>query len=194
MKQLTIRPVSEADAAALLKIYSPYVENTAVSFEYSTPSETEFRERIRKISRDYPYLAAEADGQIAGYAYASPFKGREAYGHCAEVSIYLDPRFHRIGFGKALYRELERYLLAQNVFTVYACIAVPDETDEYLTDDSERFHTKMGYRTVGRYDRCGYKFGRWHNMIWMEKEIGEKPEKPEDFIPFSRLTADPDRS
>ena len=99
MKQLTIRPVSEADAAALLKIYSPYVENTAVSFEYSTPSETEFRERIRKISRDYPYLAAEADGQIAGYAYASPFKGREAYRHCAEVSIYLDPRFHRIGFG-----------------------------------------------------------------------------------------------
>ena len=160
MKQLTIRPVSEADAAALLKIYSPYVENTAVSFEYSTPSETEFRERIRKISRDYPYLAAEADGQIAGYAYASPFKGREAYRHCAEVSIYLDPRFHRIGFGKALYRELERYLLAQNVFTVYACIAVPDETDEYLTDDSERFHAKMGYRTVGRYDRCGYKFGR----------------------------------
>ena len=180
MKQLTIRPVSEADAAALLKIYSPYVENTAVSFEYSTPSETEFRERIRKISRDYPYLAVEADGQIAGYAYASPFKGREAYRHCAEVSI-------------SLYRELERYLLAQNVFTVYACIAVPDETDEYLTGDSERFHAKMGYRTVGRYDRCSYKFGRWHNMIWMEKEIGEKPAKPEDFIPFSCLPAGSDR-
>jgi phosphinothricin acetyltransferase len=98
-----------------------------------------------------------------------------------------------MGLGKALYRELERYLLAQNVFTVYACIAVPDETDEYLTDDSERFHAKMGYRTVGKYDRCGYKFGRWHNMIWMEKEIAEKPEKPEDFIPFSRLTGDPGR-
>ena len=225
IKQLTIRPVSEADTAALLKIYSPYVENTAVSFEYSTPSEAEFRERIRTISRNYPYLVAETDPslqrsesagvllsaagayslrrqhsdaagtglQVAGYAYASPFKEREAYRHCAEVSIYIDPRFHRMGLGKALYRELERYLLAQNVFTVYACIAVPDETDEYLTDDSERFHAKMGYRTVGKYDRCGYKFGRWHNMIWMEKEIAEKPEKPEDFIPFSRLTGDPGR-
>ena len=85
-----IRRVTEDDAERLLKIYAYYVENTAISFEYETPNLNEFRNRIAHTIKKYPYLVIEADGVIQGYAYAGIFKGRAAYDHCCEVTIYLD--------------------------------------------------------------------------------------------------------
>lgn len=184
---MEIRPVTPADAQRLLEIYAPYVEHTAVSFEYTVPDVQEFRRRIEHTLESYPYLAALEDGRIIGYAYAGAFHPREAYRHCAETSIYIDMGCRRRGAGRALYARLEELLRAQNVYSAYACIAVPDAPDEYLTEDSMRFHAAEGYKTVGRFDRCGWKFSRWYSMIWMEKQLCPIPDKPAAFIPLTEL-------
>ncbi len=170
---VSVRTASPADAEKLLEIYSYYVEETAVSFEYETPSVEEFRRRVENTLKKYPYLVLEEDGAIRGYAYAGPFVGREAYSHSCEMTIYLDRQVRRRGFGRMLYGALEAALKEQGILNLYACIGDPVEEDEYLTRDSERFHRRMGYTKAGDFRLCGFKFGRWYNMIWMEKLIGE---------------------
>lgn len=156
------------DAPALLSIYAPYVEKTAISFEYDVPSLDEFRRRIADISRKYPYLVAEDEnGQLLGYAYTHTFIARKAYDHCAETTIYLALDARKHGLGKRFYRAIEELSLAQNIYNLYACIGEPQGADdEYLTDNSIRFHEHMGFRRIGVFTRSGYKFGRWYNMSW----------------------------
>ena len=139
------------DAPALLSIYAPYVEKTAISFEYDVPSLDEFRRRIADISRKYPYLVAEDEnGQLLGYAYTHTFIARKAYDHCAESTIYLALDARKHGLGKRFYRAIEELSLAQNIYNLYACIGEPQGADdEYLTDNSIRFHEHMGFRRIG---------------------------------------------
>ena len=191
MSGIIIRNAEKQEAGRLLEIYAPYVEETAVSFEYESPSREEFVSRMASIQREYPYLTAEKDGRIVGYAYASAFNPRPAYKHCATATIYLDRNYRRQGIGKELYRRLENILKKQNVYTLYACITVPEGEDPFLSHDSEQFHSHMGYRTKGIYQNCGYKFGRWYSVIWTEKELTQKPDAPEKFIPYPELTSQP---
>ena len=170
---ITIRNVKTDDANDLLKIYSYYVENTAISFEYTVPSEEEFRERINKITSKYPYLVAELNNEIVGYAYAGPFKERAAYDWSVETTIYLNKDSKGMGIGKKLYLALENKLKEQNILNLYACIASPDNEDKYVTKESINFHHHLGYQIVGEFHKCGYKFNSWYNMVWMEKIIGE---------------------
>ena len=100
--------------------------------------------------------------QILGYAYASVFKERAAYDWSAESSVYVSRNAHALGIGRLLYEALQRALKAQNIVDMNACIACGD--DEYLNDASVRFHERMGFRFVGRFERCAYKFGRWYDM------------------------------
>lgn len=172
-EEIKIRIAAPEDAAGLLEIYAPYVEHTAVTFEYEAPSVEEFAQRIRKVKKRYPYLAAEADGKFLGYAYASPFHERAAYDWCVETSIYIREETRRLGVGRRLYEALEHILAEQGILNLNACIAWPEEEDPYLTRDSEKFHRRLGYRLVGEFYQCGYKFNRWYHMIWMEKQIGE---------------------
>ena len=173
MSEMIIRSAVKEDAERLLEIYAYYVENTAISFECEVPSHEEFKNRIAATLEKYPYLVLEEDGMIRGYSYAGVFKGRAAYDHCCEVTIYLDRDSKRRGFARALYEELEKALRKIGIINLYACIADPVSEDEYLTKNSEQFHQHMGYAKVGEFHKCGYKFGRWYNMIWMEKMIGE---------------------
>jgi phosphinothricin acetyltransferase len=166
-----IRSATERDAERLLEIYGYYVEHTAISFEYDIPGLEEFRGRIANTLRKYPYLVLEEDGVIVGYAYAGVFKGRAAYDHCCEMTIYLDHDAKGKGYGRTLYNALEEELRKIGIINLYACIGDPIQEYEYLTKDSEHFHQHMGYTKVGEFHRCGYKFGRWYNMIWMEKII-----------------------
>lgn len=184
---ITIRTASPADAPKLLEIYSYYVEHTAITFEFEVPSLEEFENRIANTLKDYPYLVAEVDGDIAGYIYAGRFRARAAYNWSASTSVYISGKYHRMGIGRLLYEKLEEILRKQNVTNVYAGVADPTEEDEYLTKNSERFHQAMGYRTVARFHSCGCKFGRWYNLIEMEKIIGERTCPPKEFIPFERL-------
>ena len=180
---LTIKPVTPADAPALLSIYRYYVTETAISFECEPPTEEAFAARIEKtLAASYPYVKAVLeDGHIAGYAYAGPFVGREAYRYSAAMTVYLDPAYRRRGIGRRLYEEIEARLKERGVRNLYACIGHPDSEDEYLTCASERFHAKLGYKECGRFRKCGFKFGRWYDMIWMEKIIGPHDgERPAD--------------
>ena len=185
---MNIRIATEQDAEAIHQIYAPFVRDTAITFEYSVPDATEMAMRIRHTLENYPYLVAEEDGTVAGYAYAGLFRTREAYLHSAEVSIYVDPRYTGRGIGRELYLELERNLVRQNVFILYACITETErEHDEHMTDGSIRFHSRMGYQLKGSFFHCGYKFGKWYSMRYMEKVIAPRPDAPDPFIPFCRI-------
>lgn len=168
----TLRIARSEDADALLAIYAPYVERTAITFEYEVPTLNEFRERIRHTLARYPYLVLEKKGAILGYAYASPFKPRAAYSWDTELSIYLDQEKRGKGYGALLYKSLEFALKMQGILNLNACIAYPPKEDEYLTRGSVRFHKHMGFSKAGHFHKCGYKFDRWYDMVWMEKSIG----------------------
>ena len=187
MDELRIRAATTADAPELLAIYAPYVRETAITFEYEAPSVDEFAERIANVLKKYPYLAAEHSGEIVGYAYAGPFKARAAYGWAVESTVYVKRSMRRCGVGRALYTGLEHLLAAQHITNVNACIAVPIGEDPYLTRDSVTFHTRLGYRMVGEFDRCAYKFGRWYSMVWMEKHIGAHLTPQPEVIPFPEI-------
>ena len=189
-RDIQIRVARESDAAQLQAIYAPYVERTAVSFEYEAPDAVTFLERIRRVQERYPYLVAESDGALLGYAYAGSFHTREAYSWSAEASIYLRMDCRRMGVGSALYRALEAALRAMGVRRLYASIAVPDEPDAHLTLDSVRFHTAMGFRTVGEFHHCGWKFNRWYSTVWMEKVLASDTSAPSPLKPFRELNAD----
>ena len=185
----SISVAAPENAEKLLAIYAPYVKNTAVSFEYAVPTVEEFRQRIEKTLEKYPYLVAEIDGETVGYAYASMFKQRPAYGWAVEVSIYVQRDKRGEGIGRKLYEALEAALTMQNILNANACIVYSEKENEYLSHDSMRFHEKMGYRLVGHFSQCGYKFGRWFDMIWMEKHLGEHTEAPESVKAFPEIRA-----
>lgn len=177
---MNIEKATEEDVEALLDIYAFYVENTAVSFEYETPSVEEFAGRIRRISAIYPYIKAVDNGEITGYAYADVFKARKAYDWAVETTIYVKQEHRRTGVGARLYRALESSLADIGILNMNACIAYTPKKDEYLNNDSTYFHKKMGFDVVGTFHKCGYKFGRWYDMVWMEKIIGEHNEEQAD--------------
>lgn len=182
-----IRAARLEDAAALLAIYAPYVEKTAITFEYDVPSVREFRERIKGVLVQHPYLVAEKDGAILGYAYAGPFHSRAAYAWGVETSIYVNQEKKRMGLGGRLHRALEDVLREQGYLNMNACIAVPEQDDEYLTRNSVQFHEHLGYRVVGEFTQVGYKFGRWYNMAWMEKHIGPHGPGAEPPVAFGQV-------
>lgn len=131
----TVRSAVLADAERILEIYDYYVINTAVTFEYDTPSREEFKKRMERTMSRYPYLVIEKDGVIRGYA----------------------------------------------------CAACPETNDKYLTMNSADFHAHMGFVKTGEFRKCGYQFGRWYNMVWMEKIIGKHPVHPEMVTGFPEL-------
>lgn len=184
-----IRFATVHDAPQLLAIYAPYVELTAVTFETRVPTLEEFTERIERTLARYPYLVAERDGMIVGYAYAGPFKTRAAYDWAIETSVYVRRDVRRTGAGRALYTALERVLAAQGIVNMNACVAYADRDDEYLTRDSVTFHERLGFKLVGEFHDCAHKFGRWYSVIWMEKHIGEHLADQPPAKPFPEVRA-----
>lgn len=178
-RELVIREARAEDAEELLSIYAPYVLNTAITFEIEVPSVEEFRRRIVSTRKKYPYLVAERrkwssdfnewKSEIVGYAYVGTFKNRAAYDHCVETSVYVSQEACGEGVGTALYAAIELYMPSIGVMNLNACIAWAPEEDEYLNNRSEAFHARLGYTKVAHFHRCGFKFGRYYDMIWMEK-------------------------
>lgn len=187
---LHIRIAALEDAAALQRIYAPYVEQTAITFEVLPPDVPAFRARIARTLERYPFLVAERDGLLLGYAYTGRFMDRAAYDWAAEPSIYLLPDQRRQGVGKALYTALETLSKAQNVQLLCARVACPAQEDCRLTQDSLRFHLGIGYHLAGMIRQCGYKFGTWYHLALLEKSLGERPANPLPFLPFPALGFD----
>lgn len=178
---ITIRDAKLEDTKELLAIYRPYVEKTAITFEYEVPTEEEFQTRVENILKKYPYLVAvNEDNEIIGYTYASAFKTRRAYDWSVETSIYIKEGRHGNGLGKLLYLRLEDILKEMGICNMCACIAYPNP-------ESEIFHEKLGYQTVAHFHKSGFKMGKWYDMIWMEKSIGEHSSEPEEVLPYPLL-------
>lgn len=177
---MNIRVASPEDAQTLVEIYTPYVKDTIVTFEYSVPTVEEFAGRIRHTLEKYPYLVAEDDGRILGYTYASAFKSRAAYNWSVETTIYVRQGKQHHGTGSALYKALEEQLSRQHICNLCACIAYPNPA-------SIEFHKKFGYVLIAHFHRSGYKLGAWQDMVWMEKELCPHTVPPQPFVPFSQL-------
>ena len=167
---MNIRLANKNAAAVLVAIYAPYVEKTAITFEYDVPSVEEFSGRIEKTLERYPYLVAEEEGVILGYAYASTYYARAAYDWAVELSVYISLDSRGQGVGTKLYDALE-YLLDQMGYVHFlACISQPNEASLAL-------HRKRGYQQVAHFPKIGYKVNRWHDIVWLQKSL-EKDVRP----------------
>ncbi|MBE6653155.1 MAG: N-acetyltransferase [Ruminococcaceae bacterium] len=169
---LRLRSATPKDAKALVDIYAPYVQKTAITYEYEIPSHDEFRRRIETYSAKLPYLVAEMEGVPVGYAYAAPLGSRPAFDWSVETAIYVREDCKGLGIGRALYAELESRLAAQGIRTMTAAVATVSHDDPYLTNASLHFHLRLGFTPVGTFHNCGCKFGRWYDLTWLEKPIG----------------------
>lgn len=173
---MSVRPATVQDVPRILEIYAPYIENTAISFEYTVPTLEAFTQRFLGITQQFPWLVWEEDGVVLGYAYGSlPFE-RAAYQWCAEASIYLCPQAQGKGIGKKLYAALEQLLQEQGYKKVYAIITTANEP-------SIAFHEAVGYRHTATMPDCGYKFGKWYGTVWMEKDLNPWDAPPRKPIP-----------
>jgi len=161
---MSIRIATKADLPRILQIYGPYVENTTYSFEYTVPSLEAFTCRFDEITALFPWLVWEENGVVAGYAYGSAPFHRAAYSWCAEVSIYLAPEFQGRGIGRKLYAALETILQKQGYRTAYSIV-----TSENVS--SVAFHEAVGYTLLAQFPDCGFKFGRWLGITWLEKRL-----------------------
>jgi L-amino acid N-acyltransferase YncA len=164
----TIRAAVEADAPALLAVYRPFVEETAVSFETVAPTVEEFGARIAKAVAGWQWLVAERDGQCIGYAYGSSHRERLAYRWSVEVSAYVHPRHHREGVGRALYLQLFEELAVKGFCNAYAGITLPN-------GGSVALHRSVGFEPIGVFKAVGRKFGKWHDVAWFQRALRDSP-------------------
>jgi len=163
-----LRQATEADAAALLAIYGPFVEATAVSFETAVPTALEFAARIAKAVEGWQWLVAEQNTQCVGYAYASSHRERPAYQWSVEVSAYVHPNFYRQGIGRALYLMLFQELKHKGFCNAYAGVALPNESSIAL-------HRSVGFEAIGTFKAVGRKFGKWHDVAWFQRNLRDSP-------------------
>lgn len=159
-----LRIATQADVPAILDIYAPYILTTTVTFEYDVPSQKAFLERFLTYTAQFPWLVWEENGRILGYAYASPPYTRAAFSWCAEPTVYLRPESRGKGIAAKLYAALEAILQRQGYQVLYALV-----TGENAA--SLRFHQKCGYQIRADFPRCGFKFGRWISLYWLEKRL-----------------------
>ncbi len=166
-----IRLAAPTDAAAIAEIYRPAVVERATSFEVDPPDAGAMAVRIERCLERLPWLVAEEDGAVVGYAYASPHRARAAYQWSVDVSAYVSEAAHRRGVGRSLYEALFRILALQGFRNAYAGITMPNEP-------SDRFHRALGFSTVGLYRGVGYKLGRWHDVLWLERSLAPGDDTP----------------
>lgn len=171
---MTIRLAEPRDAAVLRRIYAPAID-TPISFELEAPSVGEMRGRIERTLPHLPWLVAEREGEVVGYAYANPFGDRAAYRWSVTTSIYVDPGAHRRGNGRGLYTALLGLLEVMGYREAFAGITLPNTASVAL-------HESVGFVRVALYRRVGWKLGRWHDVGWWQRPItdgdGDDPSPP----------------
>jgi L-amino acid N-acyltransferase YncA len=165
-----VRAADTADAAAIAGVYRPHVTGSVASFETVPPDAAEMTRRMLTAPR-LPWLAAERDGAVVGYAYAAPHNARAAYRWSVSCSVYLTAGERGRGTGRALYERLLAELVPLGHVTAFAGIALPN-------DASVGLHTALGFTPVGVYRAAGYKAGRWHDVGWWQRPLCEPPAEP----------------
>jgi len=188
-QHVEIRPATAEDDAAVMDIYRPYVTDTAITFASKMPTAEEFRSRMARVARRFPYLVCTFDGEVVGFAFAAEERPHDAYQWNAELSVYLDPKYHRRGVATALYQALIALLKAQGFYNLYAVTVLPN-------DASIALHRHFGFKDEYENDHAGFKMGQWRDTVWMRlrlKQPHENPEKPpkliEELAPNEVVTA-----
>jgi phosphinothricin acetyltransferase len=159
------------DAASIAAIYAPSITERSTSFELTPPDTSEMRRRIAVVQQQYPWLVCETSDGVIGYAYATAHRDRAAYRWSVDAAAYISERAHRQGIGRALYTRLFEILVLQGYRSVYAGITLPNPA-------SIELHKAMGFREVGIYHGVGYKLGKWHDTIWLERSLSEHVVEP----------------
>ncbi|SOD99684.1 GNAT family N-acetyltransferase [Spirosoma fluviale] len=177
---MTIRFAHPADAPAILAVYAPFITGSTITFEYEVPTLLEFASRIQTIQQQFPYLVAEEEGRVLGYAYASRHRDRPAYQWSVETSVYVHPSGHRRGIARQLYSMLFVLLRRQGYCNAYAGITSPNPP-------SELFHQSMGFAYIGTYANIGYKMGSWHDVSWFQRVLQPHEPNPAPPVPISHF-------
>jgi L-amino acid N-acyltransferase YncA len=167
-----IRLAAEEDSGQVQAIYGPIVSQMTTSFEFEPPSAEEMRRRIADTLAHLPWLVCDRDGEVLGYAYASPHRSRAAYQWSVDVSVYIHSEQRHSGIGRALYRSLFEILVMQGYYNAYAGIALPNPASVGL-------HEAVGFRSVGVYQEVGYKLGAWHDVGWWQLALQPKVIPPQ---------------
>ncbi len=182
---LTLRLAEPDDGAACATIYRPYVEKTAVSFELEPPSAAEMAARIARVLERTPWVVAELDGVVCGYAYGSRHRDRAAYDWTVETTVYVDEALPRRGVGRACMTALLAILRLQGFHLVVAGVTLPN-------DGSVRLHQALGFERIGAFEAIGHKLGRWHGVDWFGLELGPRLTEPPPVMPIAALEGTPE--
>ena len=173
LTDILVRRVRPADAAAISALYRPYVETSRITFELDPPDPSEIAARIAKVAGRYPWIVAERDGALCGYAYATAFRDRPAYRFAVETSIYLAPHAQGCGLGRRLYEPLLAILTEQGFVHAIGAITLPNPASVAL-------HERLGFVPVGSYPRVGFKLGAWAGVGLYQKALSALPESPQE--------------
>lgn len=165
MENITIRNATPEDAEAITRIYNPYILNTVITFEEQTVSAHEMAGRIREVlDASLPYLVAEQNGEVIGFAYAGRWKNRSAYRFAVESSVYLETGVVGKGIGTNLYVHLLDLLKEQGIHAVIGGVALPNPSSVAL-------HEKLGFSKVAEFREVGFKFGQWIDVGYWELRL-----------------------
>jgi L-amino acid N-acyltransferase YncA len=186
-----IRIAEASDATSVARIYKPYVEETSITFEEAAPTAADMEGRIAKVGASYPWLVAEDDGEVLGYAYVSKYRERAAYRWSLETSIYVERESRGRGLGCALYGALIPLMRELGAATLYGVITLPNARSLAL-------HARFGFEPLCTFASVGFKRGEWHDVGWMELRLrdpgGSDAGAPTEPIPFPEFArARPER-
>jgi phosphinothricin acetyltransferase len=173
MSEIALRAATPADIPAITRIYDHAVRHGTASFEIDPPDETEMARRQQALLEGgFPYLAAERNGELAGYAYAGPYRPRRAYRFSVEDSVYIAPHMHRTGVGRALLSGLIEAATARGFRQMIAVIGDSAQVP------SIELHRALGFRLIGAVEAVGYKFDRWLDTVIMQRTLGSGSSAP----------------
>jgi L-amino acid N-acyltransferase YncA len=170
-----VRRARHEDAERCLQIYAPYVRDTVISLEADPPALPEMQERLARSLETHDWLVLEGPQGVVGFAYGSQYRSRAAYRWACEVSVYVEAAQQRAGAGLLLYEKLFASLVDRGYLTALAGMTLPNAASEGL-------HRALGFEPIGTWRRIGWKFGSWHDVMWMQRHLASPTEPPEELV------------
>ncbi len=162
---MNVRSATSDDAAHIAEIYNHYISTSVITFEETPVSEADMATRVAEVQAiSFPWLVAEKQGSITGFAYGNKWKVRAAYRHSSEITVYVRKGLGASGIGSALYGQLLPMLKSAGIHTAIGGIALPN-------DASVRLHEKLGFRKVAHFEEVGFKFNRWVDVAYWQKQL-----------------------
>jgi phosphinothricin acetyltransferase len=178
-----VRLATPADGAACAAVYAPYVEDSSVSFELQPPTADEMAARIARTVERSPWMVAEVDGVVRGYAYGGRHRDRPAYDWTIETTVYVDRAFAGRGVGRAAMTAVLDIVRLQGFHLAVAGVTQPNPASTGL-------HLALGFRRIGEFEAIGWKQGRWHGVEWFGLELAPRDAPPTPIRPLGEAVAE----